>query len=765
MSAPQLTQYALGGASVTADGLNTFEQTCDTFQQLRGLVGTSGMQVFARGQTHTGDQLGGVFYWNATSTLADNNLTVIQPTGGGSSGRWIKVIFSGGGSGPQGPTGPTGTAGSTGPTGPTGTTVYPGAGLAVSTGTTWGTSLSSTAPTFTTSVTSPSIVITSNSTTTTMQGSASATATTYTLPASAPGTNGYVLSSTTGGVLSWGELNSTQISHVPVSGITETVSAKLLRTIDVVEYGADPTGVADSTSAFQNAMNALAANQDNTTGGNELYIPPGSYNISSVQLASGVSMRGSGAGTRLNHTGTSPMWTMPSGRIIGVKYSGFSMFGNGATGEHGFYLNAQTGTLGDGGLWYSQIESVNIYGFGGKAFWLRGNASGNAPHQFNTFKDVQFIRTNTATSRCLSITGQCGQIFFVGSCDFDGPSGLPRTVQGSCNIVISREWSNGTLFGDFLDANTETTPTGNYSGFTTTSGWTASTGFQPAIINGNFTCQNSDYGMVCDYVQAIKIEGGWFEQNNKSVTCVNSADVTVMQSRFVNASGSIIAANVGWGVLNANSFVGYGRNDFSNSGTYNSVTNYTNATYYGSNPGAFTRIGVDYLNYGNLQSSSVISKAVTQQYVVDGSNTVTCYGNETMFINGSNTAPPLLKTFAVTGLNVGSFVTLIAFQGVLSLTTGGNIYTPSGTQINLRANDAVVLRLHDTASVWTVVGVAQAELTATSIPTTGYYFAGEFVRNTSAYAAGTQAFGWQRLTTGSANVAGTDWRVVNITAV
>ena len=125
------------------------------FQQLRGLVGTSGMQVFARGQTYTGDQLGGVFYWNATSTLADNNLTVIQPTGGGSSGRWIKVIFSGGGSGPQGPTGPTGTAGSTGPTGPTGTTVYPGAGLAVSTGTTWGTSLSSTAPTFTTSVTTP----------------------------------------------------------------------------------------------------------------------------------------------------------------------------------------------------------------------------------------------------------------------------------------------------------------------------------------------------------------------------------------------------------------------------------------------------------------------------------------------------------------------------------------------------------------------------------------------------------------------------------
>lgn len=42
--------------------------------------------------------------------------------------------------GPTGPTGPTGSAGSAGPTGPTGPTVYPDAGIAVSTGTAWTTS-------------------------------------------------------------------------------------------------------------------------------------------------------------------------------------------------------------------------------------------------------------------------------------------------------------------------------------------------------------------------------------------------------------------------------------------------------------------------------------------------------------------------------------------------------------------------------------------------------------------------------------------------
>ena len=71
-----------------------------------------------------------------------------------------------------------------------------------------------------TSVSSPSHIITSNATTTTLQGSASATATTYTLPASAPGTNGYVLSSTTAGVMSWVAASAGTVTSVSGSGGT-----------------------------------------------------------------------------------------------------------------------------------------------------------------------------------------------------------------------------------------------------------------------------------------------------------------------------------------------------------------------------------------------------------------------------------------------------------------------------------------------------------------------------------------------------------------
>ena len=148
-----------------------------------------GIQGSSQGTIQLYNTAGGAY----STTLASSNsataaYTLTLPVNAGTNGYVLNTDGAGNtswvapGSGPTGPTGPTGTAGATGPTGPTGTagtngptgptgttgntgptgptgangpTVYPGAGLAVSTGSAWGTSLSSTAPTFTTSVTSP----------------------------------------------------------------------------------------------------------------------------------------------------------------------------------------------------------------------------------------------------------------------------------------------------------------------------------------------------------------------------------------------------------------------------------------------------------------------------------------------------------------------------------------------------------------------------------------------------------------------------------
>lgn len=56
---------------------------------------------------------------------------------------------------------------------------------------------------------------------------------------------------------------------------------------------------------------------------------------------------------------------------------------------------------------------------------------------------------------------------------------------------------------------------------------------------------------------------------------------------------------------------------------------------------------------------------------------------------------------------------------------------------------------------------ARNSLSASAIPTTGYYMAGQFVHNTAFVETGSPAYtvlGWLRLTTGNAHVFNTDWR-------
>lgn len=100
MTAPFNTVYVDGGAPITGDGLNTFVQTCDTFDTLRSFIGTDGMQVSVLGKAAAGDGDGGGFYWNATATGPDDDLNVIIPTAA-SGGGWIRLpLLSGNLAGP-----------------------------------------------------------------------------------------------------------------------------------------------------------------------------------------------------------------------------------------------------------------------------------------------------------------------------------------------------------------------------------------------------------------------------------------------------------------------------------------------------------------------------------------------------------------------------------------------------------------------------------------------------------------------------------------
>jgi len=94
MAAPALQQYVQGQGEVSADNLNTFEQTCDTADELRELIGVPGMQVFLRGIEDANDGGGGVFYWVEGGT-ADDGQNNFVPTGD-DTGCWSRFTSNAG---------------------------------------------------------------------------------------------------------------------------------------------------------------------------------------------------------------------------------------------------------------------------------------------------------------------------------------------------------------------------------------------------------------------------------------------------------------------------------------------------------------------------------------------------------------------------------------------------------------------------------------------------------------------------------------------
>lgn len=92
--------------------------------------------------------------------------------------------------------------------------------------------------------------------------------------------------------------------------VNRTVQDKLRETVSVKDFGAVGDGVADDTTAFNNALAAInttvtGGDDLNQIGGTVLYIPKGIYLVSGLVIPFGVSLSGEGArNTIIKHTGS-----------------------------------------------------------------------------------------------------------------------------------------------------------------------------------------------------------------------------------------------------------------------------------------------------------------------------------------------------------------------------------------------------------------------------------------------------------------------------
>lgn len=171
--------------------------------------------------------------------------------------------------------------------------------------------------------------------------------------------------------------------------------------VNVLDYGADPTGATSSVTAAQNAWDAVAA-----AGGGILYFPAGIYQINIVGAGSdNVCLVGEGEGSILVSAAAND-WAVkydtgfPGGDLF-VKDLNFKD-ATGAKTKHGLYVNTGTGF---------SLENVS---FGGLGIGFCNNAtygfSFDSCNTSNNYVDYFSTCSTSANTSITNINGQTVQI-------------------------------------------------------------------------------------------------------------------------------------------------------------------------------------------------------------------------------------------------------------------------------------------------------------------------------------------------------------------
>ncbi len=525
---------------------------------------------------------------------------------------------------------------------------------------------------------------------------------------------------------------STLIGHRWSDGAATRTAADVMRDrgIDLRDApGFMLANPADMSGPLQWAIDQAAAT------GNVLYLPPGVIYANGLVMRDHVRIVGPGRGfaSISNVPGTNrPMWSIPLGVIQHWAIKGLTLQSGGGAGEDCIVMQgamaADAGAGAGAGAFYGLIEDVQILGFAGHSILAVGGTTeanaNNIFQQFITLRQVMALRSATSLySRSLDLIGNCGQWVFEGACEFDS-MGQGSVIAPGVNISIGRRWqcTDGRL-GSAADAYLE-----NFAN------WSPAADIAPYRIDlTGVTVQGSAVGIIVDRAEVDLIRL-YMEQTVTAIVAMGSASLVVESPIWHNAGGSSTSAGAGCLILNDTARVSIG---------HERVDGLVDRLYVikpGTVPLAFNR-HAPALTDSNLPGISTS----TVPLVAPAGGMLDVHGNEAVRVTGGGSGGPSDITSITSQHGPGTRLTVQAHYGsVLRLLSGGNISL--ATPLVLRALDAVTVELRN--NIWEVVSARLASLTATSVPTTGWYAQGEVVRN-AAPASG-QASGWAATATAAA---------------
>ena len=413
-------------------------------------------------------------------------------------------------------------------------------------------------------------------------------------------------------------------------------------------YSDVKTDGSNQTTTLQSEIDNL---WNNGTGGGELILPGGTI-IADVKMRHRVSLIGQGKNITIlkspaGSTATGCV-TLDTGPVQNAWLKGLNIAGNGNTGQHGIYLIAVgAGTNNNGGWWNSGMESVLVSGFTGDQIWLAGGGT-NAltPHQFLTFRDVEAYIGTGITRVALRLTGQVGQTYFLGHCEFDGPG----QSNAGTNIDIRRQCD-----ANLVNLSDEAPYT---------------------ILFIGTTSQSNGSAVSIERASDIVLEGCYFENISQGIHAFTSAPAVFVKDCIFGNVGS--NGGAGYAIKAESSATAYAlRNVFNGA---------ADKHFINSNGTLIQRESI------TLSAASPITSGMTMQYSIATDGSLSTGLNTQAVVNSSTTQLITLTS----GLGVGETLTIKALNGTVVVNSTGNIdpagktmpYTiPSGASMTFQKQD------------------------------------------------------------------------------
>ena len=299
-----------------------------------------------------------------------------------------------------------------------------------------------------------------------------------------------------------------------------------------------PEGIKPQTDITKTLDRALQVALERNIG--EVLLPAGEYLVESIRMRSRVKLKGLGRGsTRLKATPgyEGSFITLSDGPIIHTALEGMTLVGgtplaatNPSQWAIDFVAQSAGGSpKGNGGLWWSAIQDVQIIGFS-KGVRMQGGAiPGNyqLPHQFISLRDFVVFLSKDATGPALKLAGQVAQFVFE-QCQFDHNGGV-----GDLTLVeIGRVGESSTA-----------------------------TGPEPSLLRFVVcTFQNASQAVVMVESQNISFDSCWFEQLQGGIQVgKDSVGTAISDCRFANVGSARPAVEFlenAHGTISSNVFAG-----------------------------------------------------------------------------------------------------------------------------------------------------------------------------------------------------------------